>query len=253
MTKLKYTIELSQDCDLIITDTTGFSTDNNTGFTLENALTTPIGDYKLSNGYFLDVITVQRYNGNTIAVLTGNFINIPTSDVVPIYANNFVSSDYILSQDSTFIVNRFFIMSKVFYDQEKSTSRFNGLTVYYTDGTTIYKVVNDVATPITVAKLISESETESTNLITKTTFVSICYLKKCYQYLIQLSLAKGCLDCKEDPYKKNRDLIQISLKAIEYLEDTGYSTEIQKIIEMLDICGSICKNISSTSNCGCNG
>jgi len=253
MIKLKFNIALTEDCNLTITDTTGFTTDNETGFIEEDAEITPVGDYKLSDGYFLDVLTVNKYNDQPVVVLTGDYIHKNAEDVVPVYANNFTPSLYTLTEDSTFTINRYFIMSEEFYNQEVATDRFLDKLVYYTNGTDVYKVNSGDAVKVSSFDLFMQDQTDSTNLYTKLTFSSTCYIRKCYQYLIQLTLAKGCKDCEVDKYKAQRDLLYMSLQAIQFLQDTGYTTEVQRIIESLNVCGSICRSVISTSNCGCNG
>jgi len=254
MTQLKFTINLTTDCNIIVTDTTGFSTDNATGFALETAVSTPYDVYKLSEGYFLDILTLNGYNEAPTVVLTGSYLHKATEDVVTVYANNFTPITYKLAQDSTFTLTKFFIMSEEFYNQEKTTGRFDTKVIYYTDGTDLYKVESGVASKITLAAfMLADPTLVTTNLRTEVKFASVCYLTKCYQNLIQLTLGDGCTGCATDIHMKQRDFLYMSLEAIKYLTDTGYTTEIQKIIEALDLCGGICKSVTPDSNCGCSG
>lgn len=257
MTKIKFNVSLTTDCAVTLADVTGFTDTNTTGFILESAGTIPLDSYKLSSGYFLDIITYNKYNRQPIVVLTGALSNTPTAEVLPVYTDNFPAISYALSQDSIYTLHRYFIMSDVFYNSQLSTDRFDGKIVYYTDGIDIYKVTEGVANKITSAAFVLEDQELSTNLHTSNTFVSTCYTNKCYYTLMQkILLDQDCMDCSklDNATVKYMDLMYMSLEVIKYLKDLGTISEIQRVIESLDTCGGVCGPIVKTnSNCGCNG
>ena len=62
MITLNIDVEFNRDCVLTVTDDTGFKTTNSTGFVPEAGTRSGQNDYKISDGYFLDVIVYHKYN-----------------------------------------------------------------------------------------------------------------------------------------------------------------------------------------------
>lgn len=252
MTNLKFTIALDNDAILKITDTTGFVNTDATGFALQDETNIPIGSYKLSDGYFIDVITYNKYNAEPIIVLKSDYVKV--TQLSTTYASNFKVGVYKLTQDSIYTAMRIFIMTKEFYNAERLTGRFANKTVYYSDGTAAYKVVSGTPVKIELKDLINSSKLDTTILFTSNTFIGTVYMNMCYYRLMQLIIKDGYSACDQSSLRvKEKDFLYMSLEVIKYLKSLGNITEIQKVIESMDLCGGLCKSLISNSNCGCNG
>lgn len=238
MTNLNFSLGLDNDCDLSITNTS-------TGFVPETVTNVPFDSHKLSDGYFIDIITYDRYNCSPVIALTSGFNRLSSAPE---------PNNYRLVQDSTYTVYTMFVISDTFYEENKNSARFAGKTIYVTDGIDAYLVSGDVKTRLTLGQLILADLVNSTVLTASQTFIATCHLNKCYQALMLSLLEEGCLTCNDNNEKiKHRDLLHMTLEVIQYLKDLGNITEIQRVIESLDLCGGFCKSIVSKSNCGCNG
>lgn len=255
MTTLKFTIDLATDCDLKITEITGYkSIQNENGFLKEDETTRTFGDYKLSEGYFIDLLTYNRYKKAPIIVLKSKLTKLNSEDINEVYDLNFNPYVYNLSQDSIYTFTRMFIISKEFYESNVSGGMFDGVTVIYSDGTNIYKETGEGLVKITVGQLAVEDKTDSTVLSSSTTFVSTCHMNLCYYKIMQSLLLEDCRSCETSKEKeRDRDFLYMSLETIKYLKELGSVTEIQRIIEAVDVCGGFCKPILEKANCGCNG
>jgi len=230
-TKTKTTINIgSDDCTIItVTDISGFydSVNNPTGFLQENS--SPIaGSYKLTDGYFLDIVLYNKYGvAPTLVNTTENFVKITTVD--PVYTNNFIPTVYKLPQDGSYSLIRLFLISDVFYNANKTSGLFTGKSIYYFDGDKIYRVNNGVSTSVTIYELVASDLTNVTGAATTTTFVFICYLNQCY-YKLSMSLLPTALSCNTDIYdkvKSQRDFVFITLEVIKYLVGQPYPFQVQ--------------------------
>lgn len=257
MTKLKFELTLGDSCDLTIADTTGFvSSANPEGFVLEATSVTPYDSYKISQGYFLNVLQYNKYGVDPIVVSTKEvFENINSEDVDPDYAENFPAQTYKLVQDGVFSISRIFLISEEFYNAEKETSRFDGKTIYYTDGTKVFKINPDteVVENSSVKDFLKDVD-PSIGLISTLKIISTCLTNKCYFNIINELIASGfdvCQGTFSAELIKQRDFIFMVLEAVRYLKDQGSILEVQKILETVDTCGGICKKVSTSNDCGC--
>lgn len=255
-TKIKFNLTLGDSCNLTITDTTQYYQiqNNPTGFYAETEPSQPIDTYKLSQGYFKNVIVYNKYAQKPFIVNTNEIFKRIIS-VDPIYDNNFVPDIYNLSQDGVFTIKRVFIISEEYYNAQKTTGRFDGRIIYYTDGTIIYIVDNGVATPTTMLDFISNDDA-FIGIIGTVKIVSTCFINTCYFNIINKLITDGlevCSSNKSNDLIKQRDFLYMVLEAIKYLKEQGNTLQIQKIIEMTNTCGGICKSVSVSSDCGCNG
>lgn len=239
MTTLQFNVKIDTDCDLAITDTS-------TGFIPESETVVPFDSYKLSNGYFIDIITYNKYKASPLIVAKSRLtrsLELPEDNV------------YNLSQDAIYTVHRLFIMSEQFYMENEGTERFTDKTIFYSDGIDVYTISGDVSVKLSLGELLSASKVNSTLLYKSSTFVSTCHINKCYYRLIHMLVDEGCSSCNHDSkIMKDRDFLYMTLEVIEYLKSFNNISEIQKLLESVDLCGGFCKSISNnTSNCGCNG
>jgi len=250
MTNIKFNVTIDNSCILSILDVTGYQPDNLTGF-ISPSLTG--AGYKLNEGYFQNIIQYNKHRyGPVIVNTTEPYTNVDSPDIV--YANNFTTQKYNLAQDGVYTINRVFVISKEIYDRDKTTDRFNGLVIYYSDGVDLYKVTNNVAAKTTIDLLLKDTY-PSTASITAVKIISTCFMNACYFKLMSLLLDSNTV-CDTDDYtsiRKERDLLFMVLECIKYLKEQGSIQEIEKLIEGIDACGGICSRVLPHGNCGCNG
>lgn len=265
MTKLKFTIALDDNCSLTLNDTSGFydADTNINGFLTEtNSDDLAFKVYKISHGYFLNVLLYNKYGSAPIVNNTQEIAYNIATDLVDndTYSNNFTTSVYKSIKDSTYTINRYFIPSLQFYTDNHTNSIFNGKTMYYIDDNKIYKIINSEPTVITTSSFISEDLTNSICLSSSNSFISTCYINTCYfkilSTILDINIGVCSMTNKYNALVSMRDLLYMTLEIIKYLTDINNITQIQKLIEAIDVCGGLCASTSSTSNntnCGCNG
>lgn len=249
MTNIKFSVDIDNSCLLDILDTTGYQPEITDGFRRETAT---IGTgYKLSEGYFKNVIQYNKYNVGPVVINTNEpFIQI--SAISDVYANNFTAQTYRLEQDGVYTISRLFVMNEATYLRDKDGPAFLDLLIYYTDGVDLYKVTAGVPAKTTVAALLAETY-PTTVRIGVTKIVSTCYINKCYFKMITSTLT-DCGKCAtEIGLQRERDFIYMVLEAIKYLKDQGSIGEISRLIELVDTCGGYCSKLLPSNDCGCNG
>lgn len=254
MTKLKIDVQLDASCLLTVTDISGFydSVANVNGFLPESS-TDPVvaGSYKISNGYFIDLIIYNKYNvAPSLINVNEPFYKVTSVD--PVYANNFVPSTYSMLTDGTYTVTRVFMISDVFYNANRTSGIFNGKTIYYTDGANIYLVASDsTSTVITLPVFAVTNLVNSTTLSVSSTFISVCQLNNCYFTIMDKLIDLGLNNCDvTNTLYKDRDFLYMALETIGYMQDFNNNSEIQKLIESVTNCG-ICNDKSKITSCGC--
>lgn len=254
MTKLKIDITFNSSCQLSATDITGFKSGSNTdGFILENATPSAEGDYKISNGYFINAIFYHQYIGSA-TLLDSNepYEHITTGNVSPTYSNNFLTKNYTLKKDGVYSFKRVFIISKAFY-LANIISITKDVIYYDPVEDDFVSVVDGVTTVINKKSAINAISAETTGSIIAYKFISTCYLNKCRYLLESAGLNRGLDYCGDDQYKAQRDYILMTINVIRYLKEAGHLTEVQKVIELSNCCGLICKEIgdANDNDCGC--
>lgn len=258
------------DCNVIITDPTNFVDINVDGFLRENQTPNGPGQFRISDGYMFNVLINTKYNGKSEIINSNELIyNIPSSLVQPVYQDNFPPTSYSLTTDGSILVRRFFIMSKTFYDNSPS-SWFAGKTVVYYDGSTskFYKVVGGSPVEISLLDLALEYNSSYTGSYYSFKIFSICYIRKCYTLLAK-QIVDGSLGTNEYPKKSKcrtgncneyeedllskRDFLHDVLHVLQYLIDCNYFGDAQRLLESLNTCGFICKDVGLRTNndCGC--
>ncbi len=265
MTKLKQTITLDDSCALTITDTSGFydAGTNPFGFLPEtNSDALALNIYKLSHGYFLNVLLYNRYANTPLISNPSDTSYIIASEDVDnnTYANNFIPSVYSLGKDGSYTINRYFIPSLEFYTANHTNSIYDGKDMFYMDNEIIYKIIDSTATPITVTAFINSPFSNSDVIYVSTTFISTCLTNACYfkvlSTILDINIGACEMTNKLNELVQLRDLIYMTLEVIKYLKDQNNITQVQKLIDALDICGGICATAlypRTFSNCGCNG
>ncbi len=264
MLKLKTNVNVDTGCILSAADITGFkSSENLEGFTPEGSALDTVDDYHISDGYFLDALLFEAFDSTITLVNSFNVDSILTGDVSSTYINNFPSTFYQTNRDGIFYFKRLFVISKVFYDANKASGRFDNKTVIYYSplDNKLYTVLNNSQIEVTLesaAKAYTYTGTKpTTGAYYSTKFVSTCFLNKCF-YLLQkkvIDTAFGICTKKGDNLIAERDFISMTINVIKYLKDAGYLTEISRILETVNTCGAICRavGVETKQDCGCNG
>jgi len=287
MTTLALNITLDNGCNLSVSDTTGFynGSTNLTGFLPEsNESSLVLNTYKLSQGYFLNILLYNKYASTPVIVNTSDsFYTVPQPTNVT-YANNFPSTSYKLTLDGSYTLTRYFIPSLTFYTANYTNSIFNSINMFYTDGTNLYNVISGTPTIISITAFINTNLNTSNCISTSSSFISTCHTNACYFKILSTITDKNIGvpqhhrdygqdrrdygDTYYDSYrdsrseddrryefkelKEKRDILYMTLEVIKYLQDFNNITQIQKLIEALDICGTMCSPIIG-ANCGCSG
>lgn len=262
MTALKTTITLDDTCGLTVTDISGYyDVDSNaTGFLLEsNTDDVTFGVYKLSYGYFINVILYNKYNSEPIITNTTEDFFAVAQPSNATYANNFTPTKYTLTKDGSYTIKRFFVISDDFYTAHADDGIFDEKIVYYTDGTSIYKVTDSVPTQITFSAFLDASFTTATVLEIDSILISTCILNSCYYKLMNVILDFNLNSCDQKyftQYVKDRDLVYMTLEIIKYLQESNNITQIQKVIEAIEGCCSVCSSKVlgipvASGGCGC--
>lgn len=258
------------ECTITVTDSTGFQPVEPEGFVEEGQPLITINDFRLSDGYLFNVLLRSAYNGkNTIVNKEEAIFSIDPNDVDPVYENNFPTKQYNLEGDGTFYLKRLFVVSRNFYES-LNPSLLTGKTVvfYDEDELKFYKVVAGEEEEIQLSDLAFEFTSSYLGAFTSHKLFSICFLKRCY-YLLQRQIlnnslglnppknrTKKCLtgDCESsDEFISKRDFIHNTIHVLDYLIGCGYYNDAQRLLESLNTCGFICRDvgISTNNDCGC--
>lgn len=85
----------------------------------------------------------------------------------------------------------------------------------------------------------------------------ICNLKKCLLNLEWKAFKKMLDDCGlrkcADDIKAQRDFLFIAVWLMEHLIEQNQSEKVREVYESIQTCGSLCKDLLKSNNCGCNG
>ena len=137
-------------------------------------------------------------------------------------------------------------------------------SVYYTDGTNIYKYnpkTQNITQVIDLSEIIEINPVNTTISVTSKDYVSICFLDKCYVNLCQQIFEnRGLTQCwnknnidSELIYK--RDLVWMAINVIKYMVECNQLYEAERIIELLHSCNGVCSDKKIKNNvkgCGCS-
>ena len=258
------------ECTVTVTDSTNFQPTDAEGFVQEGSALPTIDDFHISDGYLFNVLLKTSYSGKNSIINKDEYIyNIPSSDVDPVYEENFPTKQYSLEGDGTFYLKRMFVVSRTFYES-LSPSLLTGKTVVFYDDSDLkfYKVVSGVEEEIQLVDLAAEFTSSYFGAFTSHKLFSICFLKRCY-YLLQRRVLNNSLginppnkrnrkcftgDCESDEELiSKRDFIHNTIHVLDYLIDCGYYDDAQRLLESLNTCGFICRDvgISTNNDCGC--
>ena len=182
--------------------------------------------------------------------------------------NNPVDIQIPIKFDGWFTINYIVLPTKEWFDEQikKEASQINVFdTVFYVDGTNIYKYTGSVSEPSSIEEVLRNTEENTTISKMSKEYVSICFLRKCYINLCyEIFNSRGFSRCSSTSkvdseliYK--RDLVWMTINVIKYLTQNATTPdklfEIQRIIENIQGCNGLCtptfKN-STYHGCNCN-
>lgn len=250
-------------CDISLDDNTGFyhDIDNPNGF-IAAAYQRP-GDnyYKLSDGYFLNVLVLKNTDGTNLVI---------NPDTKPYRVSGVDENQSVIEQDLSFnsekdgllYVYRFFIISKNFYD---ATIDFNPtffedrVIVYYDESTDTYSKYDDILesfVEISLFELIDLMPLDISGAYTYTEIMSICNINKIYFNIESQLINYNYFECPEKLNKQlifARDYLFMFKGIYDYLGELDNQKEQRRKIEAFNTCCQTFKNLLSDvdSYCGC--
>lgn len=242
--ELSIKITTSDSCKVIVQDLSAYLPEDQTSIVK--------GKFKYSDTISIDIL---QHNKSKETVYTD-----------PVYTlhNTADPINIPVKFDGWFTVIHLVLPTKDWFDRESSKREGSAIglynIVYYSDGTSIYKYVDGQSSETTIDEIIEVNPTDTTISRTGEDYVSICFLRKCYINLCQqIFNSRGFSPC----WNKNdinsdlifrRDLVWMSINVIKYLTECEQLAEVERIIEVIKGCNSLCVSsdvTSKTSGCGC--
>lgn len=236
-------------CKVIIKDLTEIG-DN--GYLPETSDVTVTGRFKYSDTVSIDLL---QHNKSSGAELQTPVYSLHTEDIEDIVLP--------VNFDGWFTVVHIVLPTSDWFNTELAKTSGSALTlydtVYYSDGTNVYKYVDGSSQEASLAELVERNIENTTISIVCKNYVSICFLKKCYISLCQKILNERCFS--ECPEKMNvdsdlvfkRDYVWMAINVIKYLVQFKQLAEAESVIARLGGCNGLCKSEqvhSSGCNCG---
>ena len=140
----------------------------------------------------------------------------------------------------------------------------NGIYIIGTDDK-FYKYKNGQLTEVSIDEILEVNQENTTLIKDSLHTFSICHLEECFfklcMYLLEnMPCSDPCLSDKMKAFKGdilNRDIVWMVLNAIKYCIEQQKFFKAQSLLERIQTCWGICKdidNINSTQykGCGCN-
>lgn len=137
--------------------------------------------------------------------------------------------------------------------------------IYFFDNDSFYKYINGDIVNVPIEEIL-EVNTETTTLIKSSSYVfPICHLEQClFRLCLYLLENMPCKDpCFTDKIKGfaqdilNRDIVWMAINAIQYAIEQQQLFRAQNILEQIQTCWGICKDLDNNkpinySGCGCH-
>lgn len=163
-----------------------------------------------------------------------------------------------LEEDGYYTIHHIILPTKSCIDKdvEDGSTIDKDLTVYSTDGETIYQG-KDTITALQLININPEGTTISKSFSDQFSICRLwdCFIKLCKQIFKNINFR--CLsdtDLKDPLFR--RDLLWMTINIIKYHVDLGQLWEAQRLLQEMNYCGGLCNDQSmskqSTSRCGCS-
>lgn len=235
--KLDIAISTNNNCSIVIQDNTVYWTDNETAK----------GEFTYSDSASIDVINLNKVSENIIKDYKITLHNSQKETIL-----------FPIGFDGWFTVKHIVIPNKEWFNRELSKSTLGLYSiVYYTDGETIYKYIDNQSYAVSLDEILEINPVNTTISIISKDYVSICFLIKCYINLCQqIFESRGFTQCwnnnnvdSELIYK--RDLVWMAINVIKYMVECNQLYEAERIIELLHSCNGVCSDNKTTYSHGC--
>lgn len=210
------------------------------------------GKFKYSDTISIDVLQHNKPKETTYR----NPVYNKHTDIQP----SEISVDF----DGWFTVIHIVLPSNEWFAKElsKQTGSALGLysLVYYSDGETIYKYINNSSVEVSIEEIIEVNNEDTTISTVEKDYVSICYLRRCYINLCkQIFEDRGFNECwnkvnVDSELVFKRDLVWMAINVIKYLTECNQLAEVARIIDNIRGCNGLCAPTNVTSRvdgCGC--
>lgn len=239
--ELSIKISTNSNCTLNILDETPIS---NTGYLSNNVIVKNRFQYK--DTISIDILVTNKVNSTSIDQSVFSIRkDVRESVSIPINFDGWFTIYHVVVPTKQWVLNS----ELGLYD-----------TVYYSDGTHVYKYKNEKSTIVDLNEIINRNLEGTTISLIKKDYVSVCYLKKCYINLCQQLFQQNVIaECSAE--KTNcelifqRDLLWMTLNVIQYLTEFNQLAEAQRMIEQISGgCNGLCKQYleSPKRGCGCS-
>lgn len=241
----------NDNCKVIIVDETG--TGEN-GYLPESSTVIVKNRFKYSDTVSIDVLQHNKVDDPVIQL-----------PVYTLHEEGETAITLPVGFDGWFNVYHIVLPTKDWFlrEQAKPTSSAINLykTIYYSDGTYIYKYFDGVTSTVTIDEVVDRNIDDTTISRIYKNYVSICFLKKCYITLCQqIFNGRGFSKCwnkdsttAELSYK--RDLVWMAINVIKYMVQSNQLAEAERIIEQIGGCNGLCKSEFRKwpeRGCGCS-
>lgn len=238
-------------CKIVVRDDTEVG---GNGYLPESSSVTVKGRFKYSDTVSIDVLQHNKTNSPEIQIpIYTLHSEQPAPIVLPV------------SFDGWFSVYHIVLPSQDWFNKEKGKQEGSSLslydTVYFSDGNGVFKYLNGEVQSVELQEIIERNEEGTTVSKIEKSYVSICFLKKCYISLCQqIFNSRGFSEC----WNKNtvdsdliyrRDLIWMAINVIKYLTQFNQLAEVQRVIERILGCNGLCKSEFrqlANHGCGCH-
>lgn len=267
------------DCNLTVTDVTGYNSIMNDGKFIKEGLILPSNkDYRLSDGILFNVIYTEDKNKINVLNDTFQFPALkPSSQIDSIdYSKNITPYNHIITVDGLYYILNVFVMSKTFYTA--NAFRYpTGEPVMYFDSANNKLVFVDNGEELDIRSykdliyFLHTTNVESIYglVLNEELQFSICNIIHCYTQLLHSYLDDSlgydekknrfkCPNgkCLEDTSAKDDiDFLRNAIAALKYLLECENYEDAQRIVNLMGQCSSICSkykiNKSINNDCGC--
>ncbi len=242
--------------EVTINDKCGISIEDKTKYKGVNEDIQQDNYYKFKETCAVDVLRLNKYDGDP--EYRCSVFNPHTND-------GDIYSELTVNFDGHFTVIHIILPTKTYIDTNIPDATKTNQVILCADENGYYKKKEDNTYETinirTVIELIDNSNNNATAKKVELSYVSICFLKKCYINLCQqIFNNRGFSRCFDRSTVDNdliyrRDLLLMAINVIKYLTECDQLVEVERIIEILDGCNGLClpSDITSTTNgCGCS-
>lgn len=149
--------------------------------------------------------------------------------------------------------------------EEASLDQYTNGVYYLGRDDSFYKYKQGVITEVSIDEILEVNQQNTTLIKTSLHTMELCHLEECFfklcMYLLEnMPCTDPCFDSKAKSFSTeimNRDIIWMALNAIKYCIEQQQFFRAQKILERVETCWGICRdldNINSTQykGCGCH-